>query len=221
MKPKYLINGKPFKSLDEMKKHFRRILDNATIGLDLPEDQFLDCIDFFRRHPEFDKKQGVGIKSVQVRINQVFFHPEFWICRTDGTRTDISYRSCLSGKKRSRKEDFFSACRRAVADQVIAFKKNAFAKSDVVRCALSGKMVTTADSEVDHKYPFVLLVADFIEKNTIDIEQIAIADKGDGDVLTTFECDAFSQRWQDYHANNAELQIVCKQKNRDKGSKVL
>ena len=55
--------------------------------------------EIFVNHNEWEIKKGVGIDHLEVRISSTFRkNKEFWIVRTDGTETDISYTKCLSSK---------------------------------------------------------------------------------------------------------------------------
>lgn len=218
--PKYIINSKPFSSQSAIKLHFQEILKDAVIDQDLPVQQFLDCISLFQRHPNFAEKFGCGIKSIRVVLNPVYGDRCFWICRSDGSHTDISYLTCISAKGRTPRQAFMSACRQAIADQVIAFKRSKFIAHPLVKCEISGKLVSEKDSHVDHFVPFVNMVEVFTKTRRIDIGQVEYTDRGDGDIVTEFACERLRKQWQEYHWHNSVLQIVHKDENAAKGSKV-
>lgn len=218
--PKYVINSKGFNSQPAIKLHFQGILRDAVIDADLPDEQFQDCISLFERHPDFVEKRGCGIKSVKVVFNPLFGDRCFWIYRTDGSHTDISYPTCISAKGRTPRQAFMSACRYAIADQVIAFKRSKFNAHPLVKCEISGKLVSEKDSHVDHFVPFVNMVEVFAKTRRIDIGKVDYIDKGDGDIVIEFACESLEKQWQDYHRHNCVLQIVHKDENAAKGSKV-
>ena len=218
--PKYIINGKPFKSQPAIKVHFQDILRQAVVDEDLPLERFLDCIALFERHPDFAEKRGCGIQSVRVVFNPVYGDRCFWIYRTDGSHTDISYPTCISAKGRTPRQSFMSACRQAIADQVIAFKRAKFSLNQLVKCEISGRLVSEKDSHVDHFVPFVNMVEVFAKTRRIDIANTRYVDKGDGDIVTEFACERLRKQWQDYHRHNCVLQIVHKDENAAKGSRV-
>lgn len=52
----------------------------------------------------------------------------FWIVRQEGTETDFSYIDAVKGKPKGRSQDFYNACRQAVALDLVLAKKQAFAQ---------------------------------------------------------------------------------------------
>lgn len=54
--------------------------------------------------------------------------PCFWVIRQDGTTTDFSYIDAVKGKPKGLSQDFYNACRQAVALDLIQAKKEAFVK---------------------------------------------------------------------------------------------
>ena len=66
----------------------------------------------------------------------------FWVVRQDGTATDFSYIDAVKGKPKGRPQDFYGACRQAVALDLIQAKKQAFALYEDdqgrVECELTG-----------------------------------------------------------------------------------
>lgn len=82
----------------------------------------------------------------------------FWIVRQDGTETDFSYIDAVKGKPKGRSQDFYNACRQAVALDLILAKKQAFAEygddQSRVECELTGKMVTIEEAHLDHAWPY-------------------------------------------------------------------
>lgn len=220
-KIRYWINGKPFSSQSAMKKHFQSILKSAAIGEPVSGDTFGDCISLFQRHPEWQSKSGVGIKDIVVRKNPVFNDRCFWIYRTDGTDTDISYLTCLSGRKKTGRSEFMAACRNAIVDQVLSYKRERFREFPIVRCEITGRMVSERDAEIDHVTPFCHIVDLFISERSIDISSVKYIGNGDGEITTDFADVSLMSDWQSFHRKNARLQVTHREANQAKGSKVL
>jgi hypothetical protein len=51
---------------------------------------------------------------------------ERWVRRTDGTDTDFSYIDAVKGQPKSNAQEFYDACRGAVAADLLAAKKRHF-----------------------------------------------------------------------------------------------
>jgi hypothetical protein len=218
--PKYIINGKAFNSQDAMRKHFQCVLQSCELGQDLTGELLQDCLCLFERHPEFEQKRGCGIASVKVVLNPVFGDRCFWIYRTDGTETDISYRACVTSKKPGQRQAFMAACRIAIADQVLAFKRFQFNRHPLVKCNISGRLVSESDSHVDHFIPFINLVEHFVSTRRIDIDAVRFKPKVDGSFVTEFACESLKKQWQEYHRLNATLRIAHKSENMAKGVRI-
>jgi len=217
---KYLINGKPFFSKKAMQSHFQMILAQSVIGADLPEDEFLDCLDLFKRHPEYEQKVGCGIRSVRVILDPIYFNRCFWIYRFDGSNTDISYRTCIDAKPRGAKEKFLSACRYSISNQIVAFKAKQFKDGSPVFCKITGKQVQRHECDVDHLHPFSFLIADFVKIKNIDIDAIEYVDRGDGHMVYEFLDKQLEADWKSFHYRHAVLQITKSEANQAKGCKV-
>lgn len=217
--PKYIINSKPFTSQEAIKKHFQEVLRHAVLDQALAGETLEDCIELFKRHPEWTQKKGCGIDSVRVIENPVYGDRCFWIYRTDGTDTDISYLSCVKSKAKSPRSQFMAAARNAVVDQILDFKRQAYNGRFMVHCQITGKLVAESDADVDHVFPFVRLVDRFITQYHIDIDAVEYKNKGDGDIVTCFENDIIEKKWKKFHLKHAKLQITHRKANQSKGSK--
>lgn len=217
--PKYIINSKPFTSQDAIKKHFQTILRNAALDQVLSGEFLQDCLELFQRHPEWEQKRGCGVACIKVIKNPVFGDRCFWIYRTDGSDTDISYLTCVKAKHKTPRSQFMAAARFAVVDQVIEFKRQVFNGKFLVPCKITGKLISEDQAEVDHVFPFARLVDRFITQYHIDVELIEYINKGDGDIITCFKSDVIEQKWKAFHEKHAKLQITHREANQAKGSK--
>jgi len=103
-------------------KKCREILHKYNIG-----EKISDCQDvaflikIFEGHSEWDIKKGVGIEHFSF-INTIYKNRCFNINRIDGSSTDISFMHSITN--RSNIQILKSACRNAIKDEVLSFKKN-------------------------------------------------------------------------------------------------
>ena len=76
-------------------------------------------------HQDSKVKVGRGISHFTVELDSEFRRTRhFMIHRKDGSQTDVSFHSAI--KEPNRRRDLLEALRRAVEDQIVNFKLNAF-----------------------------------------------------------------------------------------------
>lgn len=215
------IGNEYFKSKDKATRRVQSILNNTekySAGDSLGEDDFLFIRSLLDLHSESAAKVGCGVASIQIQKNSTNpKYREFWITRKDGTRTEFSYIHCLESK--SPEENAQMAMRNAVEPQIIAFRDSEFSGRQRVQCALSGKAVSSAESEVDHEIPFRKLVDDFLREEGIALGSVQVNATRDGETATLLADNEFCKRWCDFHQKHARLRIVTSEANRKRSRK--
>jgi hypothetical protein len=164
------------------------------------------------RHPKAEQKIGCGIDLFKVdRDSQ---HPTkcFWIVRLDETATEFSTRKCIA--EEAPLTQFSSACRTAIIDQILAFKKQNFDNRwSSVSCELTNTSVTYESCHVDHEPPFREIVDRFIREEGLDPASIEITAGGDGSTCDRFVDSEMTSRFAAFHLKNARLRIVAEKEN--------
>jgi len=127
------------------------------------------------------------------------------IVNTDGTRTEISWRNCVTGKSEPLRSKFHSALRYAVEDQIAAFRE----QSKVEICELCDKPMDPHDTHVDHILHFETLADNFTALQAITMP--TAYEKEPVTYLTRFkeEDQNISQRFAEYHREHATLRLIC------------
>lgn len=211
-----IVNNEVFKTKKALQDKVRKILwwykDGDTV--DMFDTPFL--IDLFKRHPDADQKIGSGIAEIIVRSNPVYTQTRcFWIIRTDGSETDISYLECLTETPHHKR--FERACRVAIEPSIMKFKRQAFdLAGGFLTCPFTGELLTFAGSHADHIAPktFQSLLADFVKTHEIDVESVGVNGRGaDGIVQDTLDSTDLERAWIAYHDANADIQIVSRTAN--------
>lgn len=209
----FVVNGEEFKTKKELQDRVRSILWSYRDGdtVDMLDTPFL--IDFFHLHPSADQKVGCGIAAIEVRRNPVYTQTQgFWIVRSDGSDTDISYLECLTETPHHKR--FERACRVAVEPSVIWFKQTAFDNAGgFLHCPFTGEKLTFTSCHADHIAPktFQSLLADFVRIHGIDIDSLQVNGKGDdGAIQDTLDNADLERLWIEYHDRHAELRIVSR-----------
>lgn len=144
----------------------------------------------------------------------------FWVVRQDGTATDFSYIDAVKGKPKGSSQDFYNACRQAVALDLILAKKQAFEqygdKQGKVECELTGVMVTSDDAHIDHAWPyFAHLVSGFRAARgwSRDIPDGIVSAPADGQATATFLDSTVADAFRAFHHDQAVLRILCREAN--------
>jgi len=170
------------------------------------------------RHPEAQQKIGCGVRHF-LKAPTDEGTSCFWIERDDGTKTDFSYISCANARGPSLYQQFAEACRQAVKSELEAAKKKHFgehANSDgKVRCEVTGELVTTYESHLDHKKPFTfqVIVISFITANNLTITAEMLSRPTDAQYVATLIDEDIQNRFREYHRKTANLRIIKIQNN--------
>jgi len=207
----YIINGEEFKTQKVLKEKIRSILYKYEdyYALSTEDSDFMMAV--LKLHPDADKKIGCGIRDICVRTNKTYLNKEFCAIRIDETEVDFSFNECI--KRTSQLTKFYSACRKIVAEDIIAFR-NVHWTSEAI-CPILGISLCGEYAHVDHIPPktFKFIVDSFCEKykiNPLKAGLIGDIDNVTGDI---FEDKTIAPLFRDYHNSIAELRLVSKLAN--------
>jgi hypothetical protein len=127
------------------------------------------------------------------------------IVNSDGSRTEISWSKCVTGKQETTHSKFHAALRYTVEDQIAAFRE----ANHVEICELCTESLSLHDTHVDHILHFATLVGNFTALQEITLPNEY--DKEPQTYLTRFkeEDKNIAQRFAEYHKEHATLRIIC------------
>ncbi len=206
------LPSKCFKSKTEATEYFRKMLNRYNDGEDLNQEDDAILFELLQRHPEAEEKIGIGIKIFYRDKSPI--HPTscFHIERIDGTTTDFSFHSCISGNPLSLSQLFYEACRYAVSKKLISDKNNLFEKSGgIIKCSITGDEIAIDEAEYRHTIPkFRDLVKDFIEVNNISISPEMITHGTDMQYVDRFADSHVENLFKNFHTDRAKLAIFKK-----------
>lgn len=209
----FIINGEEFKTKKSVEDKVKGIFKNNKDGYLFKED-FDFVRDLLNNHPEAESKIGCGVSGIMIGKSTKFGTRCFFIHRTDGTMTDLSYHECLAQTPNERK--FANACRNSVSEYIQDYKYECFAEDNSPVCPCTGESLSLNNSHVDHKSPntFKKIVDDFISEYKIDINKVSYLDGDEDNCFGEYFADpnlafAFNQ----YHWMKAELQLVSVRAN--------
>lgn len=130
---------------------------------------------------------------------------ELNIVNTDGTVTDISWRTCATGVSKSVKTKMDGAFRSAIQSQIMLFKHESTSTTcELCKQALQGAV------HVDHVNQFDGIVSSFLEQSKLPPPS-GYCQKTDETNRNQFkECDKeFEAAFQEYHKQHATLRMLC------------
>lgn len=167
------------------------------------------------RHPESITMIGVGVKYFYVAKSE-HGTPCFWLKRINGTKTDFSYLSCLSGKAVNVNKQVSQAFRLAVKDQLRRSKERFFQKyGDSVECEVSEVTLYRDTCHMDHMYPltFEVLVRTFLAARNIKYSPLLIEAPRDGGSHYILKNKDLASSFRRFHKAVAVLRIVSPEAN--------
>ncbi len=217
----FFINDKTFKTKTELKDFVKAILNKYELNkaIDTIDLQFIS--ELLKRHPEYDRKIGIGIKAIVVKIDGNWGKTKcFHIQRTDGTETDFSYNNCIDNDiSKEPLKMFKQSARSAVKNQIVSHLSNYISRTkdnnDNVICQKSQTKINKGQATVDHIPPitFDRIVTDFILMKNIEPSQIEYIGFGDNEYNKEFKEENLRSEFAKYHKEVAKLRVISKQEN--------
>ena len=138
----------------------------------------------------------------------------FWLTRTDGTKADFSYRSCIKGAAPSLRSQVISVLRRAVEKDIVIGKRRKFdelkSEDGKVVCATTGETLSWEGVHADHQQPmtFEVICTTFAASKNMALEEFPIT-TGAGNQLTPALTDSgIAEAFRQYHHKVAKIRIV-------------
>lgn len=206
-----------FKTKKEALEFFRNMLARIEPEIKISDNDAEFLSELILKHPDYQIKAGTGIDFFFKRKNS--FNYCFWIKRKDGTETDFSFLTCVSGKNKTPYQDFCKAARESIKDQ-ISFAKKRFFMDGVIagnmfKCPILGTLHGYEDLHLDHKPPmtFLEIIRLFLFENKITPCPSMINKGGDGCVITEFASPEMRVKFQEYHRGIAVLRLISKRAN--------
>lgn len=222
-----LSNGRSWRTQSAALEHFksmlRRYSDDQTIDVRADHD---DLVALLERYDSAivggPSKIGTGVDCFFRRRNvgQGYSTAGFWVRRVDGSETDFSYISAVKGEPKSSAQEFYDACRNAVAADLLAAKKRHFiAHGDDqgrVPCELTDELITFKEAHLDHAYPtFGQLVVSFRAARGWQhgVPEGVLSAPVDGQTITTFVDPDAAEAFRQFHHGAVILRIVSRSRN--------
>lgn len=160
-------------------------------------------------HPEAPQKIGCGVHFFSVEQNDG--SRGFWLTRTDGSRTDWSFLSCLTPP--TPETEAKAGFRTAIRPQVAAFRARFDHAQEQPRCPITDEVLTESNVHIDHEIPFEELLDSFLRALALTLGDIKVKPTVDGSTTTELADEDLRVLWETFHQRNARLRAVSVQAN--------
>jgi len=191
------------------------MLHGAELGVELGEPEHSFLMEMLKRHPEYRKKLGPGVRAFRVTTSE-YKNRCFEVIRVDGTETDFSYTKCVT--EPTPLTDFTKALKKSVERQVWEAKEKVFLWDEVIPCPLSGEGMTREQAVVEYVEPnsFEWIVEEFCVSEKLEKTNLPMGPSPEGGMVLTDS--ALEARWQAFHESRAKFRVmsVNEQKRRKK-----
>ncbi|MBN9542725.1 MAG: DCL family protein [Alphaproteobacteria bacterium] len=196
--------------------YVQSVLKKYIDGDILEESDKLFIIDLLALHPQKDEKIGCGVANILYDYSPDFRSRCLYIIRTDGSKIQFSWRTCIEGEKL--KIDIYEAFREAVISQIKEYIKDNFVEK--MRCPIFPDIELTnirskKNIHVDHESPktFKNLVDAFLRSESLDILDVKISDPKLHLNTAQLADEGFKSRWQYFHQKEANLRVISQEAN--------
>lgn len=229
------IGSRTFKTQTSALAHYKSLLGRYANGDRISNnDDHDDLVALIERYDAVLEEVGEPIKGdnqishFERRLNTGtgWSTPGFWVVRQDNTATDFSYIDAVKGMPKGRSQDFYNACRDAVALDLITAKKRAFSEhgddQGKVACEITGVKVSFEDAHLDHAWPyFSHIVSGFRAARgwSTNIPDGVVSEPADGQTQSKFLGKETVDAFRAFHNSQAILRILSKGANLQSASK--
>jgi hypothetical protein len=207
----FWIGQRQYRTKGAATEAVREILSRYNVGetIDGEEDHLL-LLDLLDMHHEADEKMGSGVEAFAIAPPQRGPYPGFEVRRTDGSRIDFSYKTCLTAP--TVRQQVMNVMRDEVKGQINAYFEARKAAGSLVSDR-SGQQLDSADSAVSYfRGPaFVDIAEEFagVVGGWDDIAMTPSTEPGLGRIADR----ALAERWREHHRGRAVLGLLSRQEN--------
>jgi hypothetical protein len=202
-----ICNGIQFNSKKAFTDYVRCFIKNIGVCSSVSNKgttEFQHLNNILKRHPEYHMKTS-NMKDYKVITNYINRNAlAVMIINNDDTETDISWHTAINGKPNTVESELKSAMRYSIEYQIQMFRNSQ------TQCVCNYCNISNVLMHVDHVEQFQSLYDTFIKSVELKTPN-SFLDSKDGTHRRQFTPDdnEFETKWQNFHLNNATLQILC------------
>ena len=205
-----------FKTQKDVQQFIKSTIDQCAFleTIDEKHKFFVVYMALLKIHFNRLDKEGDGVKHFFFSPN-MYGHKELQICRLDDSIVSMSCSYAKIRKDKNPYQELRSALRYSIADQTLEFRQKQIYPFHCVMCWTQVKTF-----QVDHIYPFSMIVQEFLNETQIKVPDIFYKNKHN--MLEFLPTDKeFEDTWKIYHKNKSTYQILCIHCNIQKSDKII
>jgi hypothetical protein len=126
--PIELENGRIFTTLTEATEFFRKILHSPKQRINKNDEEYSDLMALYKRHPEFESKSKSeeNILYFSIKDSGEYNSKCFHSVHNDGSQTDWSFKTALTGKPKTKFQRFVDGARHSLEMETNRFRDDDF-----------------------------------------------------------------------------------------------
>ena len=205
-----------FKNQGLATDYFMAMLNRYRPGDRVSDADALDLAALLERHPEYKTKVGGGVDHFEVMKDKKHGSQCFRVVRADGSGSEFSYYSCISGNPPTRKQEVSRAFREVVRFDLYNARDKFIAEhadqDGLFTCAVTGERISREDGHIDHRAPttFEVIVTMFLAARGMSLDQVPITKGQDDQVSPEITDKNLAEDFRKFHARVAQLDFVKK-----------
>ncbi|GLX51235.1 hypothetical protein Shyhy01_41850 [Streptomyces hygroscopicus subsp. hygroscopicus] len=207
----FWIGHRRYRTKGEAKEAVREVLYRYNVGSIVDqEDDHLLLLDLLDMHHEADDKIGPGVEAFAIAPPQRGPYPGFEVIRTDGSRIDFSYQTCL--KPPTYRQQVMNVMRDEIKSTINAY----FESRKTVGLLVSDQSGTPLDSSntaVSYfQGPSFVDIAEEFAETVGGWEAIELTPSTEPG-LGKLKDRVLAERWLNHHQEHAVLGLLSSQEN--------
>src|SRR5258706_1161746 len=195
----YIIGTYIFKTKAEAKARYSQILKDWDLYEYIQGDDIHLLNALLDHHPWrssiVGKSHIVGFRLVPTKYRSRAIEA----IRKDGSSAAFPLGRAFENKNPNKLEVFRQRCRKAIAPQIIAFKRRYYELFYSFECEVTGALLQWDEVHIDHVYSMESMIQDWLDTNNNDMSKKSVED------------------FAEWHSERAELRVVSKSFNLARG----
>jgi hypothetical protein len=207
----FWIGQRRYRTKGEAAEAVRKVLYRYAVGSVVDqEDDHLLLLDLLDMHHEADIKIGPGVEAFAIAPPQRGRYPGFEVIRTDGSRIDFSYQTCM--KPPSHRQQVMNVMRDEVKSDTNAYFESRRTAGSLVSDQ-SGTPLDSSNTAVSYfSGPSFVQIAEEFAESVGGWEAIQLTPSTEPG-LGRFTDRELAERWRNHHQERAVLGLLSSQEN--------
>jgi 5-methylcytosine-specific restriction endonuclease McrA len=205
-----------FKTKKELHTHTEKKLEKRGVcEIDKLDKDYQFFLDLYKRKPSH-QSYVENITKFKISLDPIKKTRANYVSCIDNNNKEyvFSWRSCCDGIDTKVSDKLKEACRTSIQDQT----SSCWLNNDKCHICKESKK---SGYEVDHVIEFSKIYKEFMEKNIIAVPEHFESDTLTSQTIFRKEDYIFKQAFQDYHEENAILQLLCNECHKKKTKKFI